>query len=156
MVGTGCFSLSVSRLACLMSKHMQTSPFSFSTLTRGLIQLFGPFTFSITSSATSSSSLSTTFCFLLNGILRMAWATGVSLSSTCSFNQIFFNLLRPVNTWGYFAFRAAFLSVTSLNSQAFSETPTFGTPNYSEELLPSNVSAGPGIMKNSAFMTFVY
>ena len=80
------YLLSIARLAYLMSKHMRTSPFVFSTATRGLIQLVGPFTFSIASSASSSSNLSTTFCFLLNGILRMAWAIGVTLSSTCSFN----------------------------------------------------------------------
>ena len=127
--------------------HVQTSPFGFSTATRQLIQLEGPFTFSITLSASSSSNLSTTFCFLLNEILHMACAIGVTLSSTFSFNWKCFNFPRPVNTCGYLAFRAAFLSLMFLYSQAFTDAPTFRKPNSSEELLPSSVSVVPGITK---------
>ena len=110
MVGTGRFSLSIAWLVCLMSRYMRTSPFT-STATTGLIQLVVPFTSSVTSSVSSSSNLATTFCFLLNGILQMAWAIGVTLSSTCSFNWKFFNYLGQVNTCRYFAFRVAFSSL---------------------------------------------
>lgn len=74
--------------------------------------------------------------------------TGYLLASVP--RQFQYLLERPVNTCGYFAFRAALLSVTFLDYQAFTDAPTFRTCNSSEGLLHSNVSIMPGITKNSA------
>ena len=71
-VGTGCFSLMIMR--------------GFSTTTKRLTQLVGPFTFLIMSSASSSSSLSTTLRRLLKGILRWGCGIGATYSSLCYFN----------------------------------------------------------------------
>ena len=135
--------------ACLISRHILMSPLGFSTTTKGLTQLVGPSTFSITSSFNKSSSFSVTFSLLLKGILRRGCATGRTLSSMCSLSWYPLSFPRPWKTFGNFAFREAFLSACSallltssdLVWQLFMDTPTLKTPSNSDASRPNSVAA---------------
>ena len=104
-VGIGCLPLRIASLALRMSMQRRMSPPDFGTTTIALTHGVGPYAGSVRSSSMSSSIFSSNFDLMLNGVLRIGYATGFTLGSMWSCTARSFNFPTPLKTSAYLCCR---------------------------------------------------
>ena len=117
----------LSNLINSMSMQRRMSPPDFGTTTTGLTHGVGPCAGSIMSSSMSSLIFSSNFDLMLNGVLRIGCATGVTLGSMWSCTARSFNFPTPLKTFGNFCCRIPPMVFGSALTAAM-PIPIFSTP----------------------------